>query len=177
RRRTGRRSSPCSRRGCAASRRRAGTARAPARRRRPRRRRRRRRRRTTTDASCGTLSRSWRSTSGLAAPDGAVRGACGSRGLWPARPPKASRRFAGRMRRRPGRANRRRDVMSIESVNPPEIERYVREQTLRETEAQLRLRRETAALPDARMLLAPEVGGLLALLVRLIGARRVLELG
>jgi len=67
--------------------------------------------------------------------------------------------------------------MSIESVNPPEIERYVREQTLRETEAQLRLRRETAALPDARMLLAPEVGGLLALLVRLIGARRVLELG
>jgi predicted O-methyltransferase YrrM len=67
--------------------------------------------------------------------------------------------------------------MSIESVNPPEIERYVREQTLRETEAQLRLRRETAALPDARMLLAPEVGGLLALFVRLIGARRVLELG
>jgi predicted O-methyltransferase YrrM len=67
--------------------------------------------------------------------------------------------------------------MSIESVNPPEIERYVREQTLRETEEQLRLRRETAALPDSRMLLAPEVGGLLALLVRLIGARRVLELG
>jgi predicted O-methyltransferase YrrM len=67
--------------------------------------------------------------------------------------------------------------MSIESVNPPEIERYVREQTLRETEAQLRLRLETMALPDARMLLAPEVGALLALLVRLIGARRVLELG
>ena len=67
--------------------------------------------------------------------------------------------------------------MSIESVNPPKIERYVREQTLRETEAQVRLRRETTALPDARMLLAPEVGGLLALLVRLIGARRVLELG
>jgi predicted O-methyltransferase YrrM len=67
--------------------------------------------------------------------------------------------------------------MSIESVNPPEIERYVREQTLRESEAQLTLRRETAALPDARMLLAPEVGGLLALLVRMIGARRVLELG
>ena len=67
--------------------------------------------------------------------------------------------------------------MSIESVNPPEIERYVREQTLRETEAQVRLRRETTALPDARMLLAPEVGALLALLVRLIGARRVLEVG
>jgi len=67
--------------------------------------------------------------------------------------------------------------MSIESVNPPEIERYVREQTLRETEAQLRLRLETMALPDARMLLAPEVGALLALLVRLIGARRVLEVG
>ena len=67
--------------------------------------------------------------------------------------------------------------MSIESVNPPEIERYVREQTLRETEAQLRLRLETLALPDARMLLAPEVGALLALLVRLIGARRVLEVG
>jgi len=67
--------------------------------------------------------------------------------------------------------------MSIESVNPPEIERYVREQTLRETEAQVRLRRETTALPDARMLLAPEVGALLALLVRLIGARRVLEIG
>ena len=67
--------------------------------------------------------------------------------------------------------------MSIESVNPPAIERYVREQTLRETEAQVRLRRETEALPNAQMLLAPEVGALLALLIRLIGARRVLELG
>jgi predicted O-methyltransferase YrrM len=67
--------------------------------------------------------------------------------------------------------------MSIESVNPPEIERYVREQTLRETEAQVRLRRETAALPNAQMLLAPEVGALLGLLIRLVGARRVLELG
>jgi len=67
--------------------------------------------------------------------------------------------------------------MSIESVNPPEIERYVREQTLRETEAQVRLRRETTALPDARMLLAPKMNALLALLVQLIGARRMLEVG
>ena len=67
--------------------------------------------------------------------------------------------------------------MSIESVNPPEIERYVREQTLREAEALVRLRRETAALPEGRMVLAPEVGALLALLIRLTGARRVLELG
>ena len=67
--------------------------------------------------------------------------------------------------------------MSIESVNPPEIERYVREQTLREADVLARLRKETAALPDGRMVLAPEVGALLALLIRLTGARRVLELG
>lgn len=40
-----------------------------------------------------------------------------------------------------------------------------------------RLREVTAALPNARLQIAPEQGHLLAFLVRLIGARRLLELG
>jgi O-methyltransferase len=39
------------------------------------------------------------------------------------------------------------------------------------------LRRHTQAMPDARMQITPEQGHLLALLVRLIGARRCLEVG
>jgi predicted O-methyltransferase YrrM len=39
------------------------------------------------------------------------------------------------------------------------------------------LRRETAQLPMARMQIAPEQGQLLALLVRLMGARRCIEVG
>lgn len=54
---------------------------------------------------------------------------------------------------------------------------YVRESTVRESEAQRQLRLETAALPDAAMMTPPEQGQLMALLARLLGARRIVEVG
>jgi caffeoyl-CoA O-methyltransferase len=54
---------------------------------------------------------------------------------------------------------------------------YILDNTLRESDALLRLREATAALPQAGMQIAPEQGQLMALLVRLIGARRCLEIG
>ena len=47
----------------------------------------------------------------------------------------------------------------------------------RESPPLARLREETAALPQARMQIAPEQGHFMALLVRLFNARRVLEIG
>lgn len=49
--------------------------------------------------------------------------------------------------------------------------------TLREAEPLRRLREETAALADAGMQIAPEQGQLMALLVKMMGARRTLEIG
>lgn len=49
--------------------------------------------------------------------------------------------------------------------------------SLRETPLQRRLRDETQALPMARWQIAPEQGQFLALLVKLTGARRLLEVG
>jgi predicted O-methyltransferase YrrM len=54
---------------------------------------------------------------------------------------------------------------------------YIAAHSLREHPALAQLRRETAELPDAGMQIAPEQGQLMALLVELIGARRVLEIG
>jgi O-methyltransferase len=48
---------------------------------------------------------------------------------------------------------------------------------VREPEVLARLRAETAALPMARMQISPEQGQFMALLVRLMGARRCLEVG
>jgi len=48
---------------------------------------------------------------------------------------------------------------------------------VREPEVLRRLRDETAELPNAGMQIAPEEGAALAMLVRLTGARRVLEVG
>ncbi len=48
---------------------------------------------------------------------------------------------------------------------------------LREPDVLARLRRETAALPEAGMQIAPEEGQLLALLAELVGARRSLDVG
>jgi predicted O-methyltransferase YrrM len=48
---------------------------------------------------------------------------------------------------------------------------------LRESPILAELRRETAALPAARMQIAPEQGQLLAILVRLMQARRTIEVG
>jgi predicted O-methyltransferase YrrM len=49
--------------------------------------------------------------------------------------------------------------------------------SLREPELLRQLREETGRMPHAQLQLAPEQGQLLALLVKLIGARRTLELG
>ncbi|PSS49453.1 O-methyltransferase [Pseudomonas sp. BBP2017] len=54
---------------------------------------------------------------------------------------------------------------------------YLQAVSLRETPLLARLRCETQALPEARWQVAPEQGQLLALLVRLIGAQRVIEVG
>jgi caffeoyl-CoA O-methyltransferase len=54
---------------------------------------------------------------------------------------------------------------------------YLLAVSLREPGLLRRLREETARLPNARMQIAPEQGQFMALLVRLIGARRCLEVG
>ena len=54
---------------------------------------------------------------------------------------------------------------------------YLLSVSLREPDVLRRLREETAALPNARMQIAPEQGQFLALLARLTGARRCLEVG
>jgi predicted O-methyltransferase YrrM len=66
--------------------------------------------------------------------------------------------------------------MSTNSLLPDAVAGYARDLT-RETPLQRRLREETAALPRARMQIGPDLGAVLALLVRLTGARRALEVG
>lgn len=67
--------------------------------------------------------------------------------------------------------------MPRKSLVPDGIARYVHEVMTRETPIQRRLREETALLPRARMQVAPDQAALLALLVRLTGTRRALEVG
>jgi predicted O-methyltransferase YrrM len=54
---------------------------------------------------------------------------------------------------------------------------YLRRVSLRESDALRRLREETERLPEGDMGLTPESAQLLALLARLMGAKRVLEVG
>ncbi len=54
---------------------------------------------------------------------------------------------------------------------------YVLAQGVRESAVARRLREETAGLPMARMQISPEQGALMQMLVRLLGARRTLEIG
>ena len=54
---------------------------------------------------------------------------------------------------------------------------YLQQSSLREPPLLARLREETAKLPGAMMQIAPDQGQFMALLVRLIGARRCLEIG
>ncbi|MDT4829613.1 O-methyltransferase [compost metagenome] len=54
---------------------------------------------------------------------------------------------------------------------------YLLDVSLRETPLLERLRAETAAMPEARWQIAPEQGQFMALLVKLTGARRILEVG
>jgi len=54
---------------------------------------------------------------------------------------------------------------------------YLLAVSLREPDLLRQLREETATLPSARMQIAPEQGQFMALLARLMGARRCLEIG
>ena len=54
---------------------------------------------------------------------------------------------------------------------------YLLSASLRESEVARRLREETAGMERAVMQVAPDQGQLMALLVRLLGARRALEIG
>lgn len=59
----------------------------------------------------------------------------------------------------------------------PEFLQYYRSISVREPEVLGELRRETANLPMAVMQIAPEQGQFMAFLVKLIGARKTLEVG
>lgn len=59
----------------------------------------------------------------------------------------------------------------------PELYQYLLDVSLREGPALRALREETAAHSMARMQIAPEQGQFMALLVKLLGARRCLEVG
>jgi ABC-type transport system substrate-binding protein len=58
-----------------------------------------------------------------------------------------------------------------------ELYHYLLDVSLREPEVMRRLREETAAHPRAAMQTAPEQGQFMALLIRLMGARKTLEIG
>lgn len=59
----------------------------------------------------------------------------------------------------------------------PELYRYALAKGLRESPALAALRAETAALPAARMQISPDQGQFMALLVKLLGARKIVEVG
>jgi O-methyltransferase len=63
------------------------------------------------------------------------------------------------------------------SLLPPALDDYVRSVGARETDVQRRLREETAQLPQAGMQIGADEATLLALLVRMQGARRAIEIG
>jgi len=68
--------------------------------------------------------------------------------------------------------------MSARSLNlTPELRDYLLSVGVREDPRHVALREETAALSEARMQISPEQGALMAMLVRLTGARRILEVG
>jgi predicted O-methyltransferase YrrM len=68
--------------------------------------------------------------------------------------------------------------MSNRSIGLDEsLHSYLLSVGVREHPVLARLRDETAQLPDAQMQIAPEEGAFLALLVRTLGARKVLEVG
>ena len=65
----------------------------------------------------------------------------------------------------------------MSDIVPPRIEHYAGRISLHETDVARRLREETARLPQANMQLGADAASLLALVVRMIGARRCLEVG
>ena len=67
--------------------------------------------------------------------------------------------------------------MSLRSLLPDVVDAYLHNVATRETPLQRRLRDETAKLPMAGMQIGSDQGAFLALLVRLIGVRRAIEIG
>jgi caffeoyl-CoA O-methyltransferase len=68
--------------------------------------------------------------------------------------------------------------MSFKDLNvTPELAAYMRRVSLREPEVLKRLRDETSTLSNAGMQIPPEQGQFMGLLVRLINARKTLEVG
>lgn len=67
--------------------------------------------------------------------------------------------------------------MTKRSLLPDAVEQYVAQVATKETNIQQRLRKETEKLPNAGMQLGPDQGAFLAWLVKLIEARRTLEIG
>jgi len=63
------------------------------------------------------------------------------------------------------------------SFLPEAVDRYLGTVVARETPVQQRLRAETSRLPDGGMQIGADQGVLLAFLVRLIGARKAIEVG
>lgn len=59
----------------------------------------------------------------------------------------------------------------------PRLLEYLATIGARESREQLRCRKDTAARDDAAMQIAPEQAGFLALLVRMLGAKRIIEVG
>lgn len=59
----------------------------------------------------------------------------------------------------------------------PELHHYLVEHSVREPDLLRRLRAETASMERSEMQIAPEQGAFMAMLVRLLGARRTLEIG
>jgi len=68
--------------------------------------------------------------------------------------------------------------MANQTLNlTPELLAYLREHGLRESPVLAELRAATALLPEAVMQISPEQGQFMAFLLRLMGAKRVLEIG
>src|SRR5947208_3419124 len=68
------------------------------------------------------------------------------------------------------------DIMAKRSLLPDAVAQYVAA-FHRQTPPEQRLRAETATMPGAHMQIGPDQGAFFALLVRLLGARRALEVG
>ena len=62
-------------------------------------------------------------------------------------------------------------------IHDEDVYRYLLEVSSRETDVMARLRAATSPRPEAEMQIGPDQGQFMALLVRLIGARRCIEIG
>jgi caffeoyl-CoA O-methyltransferase len=63
------------------------------------------------------------------------------------------------------------------SALPDDVQQYILKVSARESPLLARLREATAPLPEAEMQIGPEQGQFMALLAKLIGARRCIEIG